>query len=451
MKLYETIIGTAVDGKRLIKGLGEQAAFTRYLESIEYKSRDELYAMQAEEMSVFLNHAVNNVPFYQKFKNGLELTPKTVHKDIKEFPVLTKEIIEDNMNELVTMKGTAGKRYKSGGTSGKTAYIIRDKNEVIHSADEYFNKMGGVVPGKSRLLIRRAESVYNAKDPHDKIYTGNFLTRTFIVSPAFMDNKRLELLYSLYSRKKPKLIMGITDPIYRFAQYILDSGLQRHPVEAILLGGQTMLPKYRKTIEKAFGTKVLFDRYGATEFGILAHQCNHFNGLHYIPVIHYVEVLNDDLSDAEMGKAGQFIVTNLRKREMPLIRYQIDDIAAMTDKTCSCGRGLPMIETFEGWRIEAVVSPMHTYMTPLPFFEIMSEYSNVEDFIVEQRKENTIYLMLKMKSGKFSQVQQLSFRKKVNRYLDYPMKVEFEYIDEIKPLPNGKIMRIKGYENFKNK
>lgn len=210
-----------------------------------------------------------------------------------------------------------------------------------------------------------------------------------------------------------------------------------------------MLPKYRKTIEEAFGTKKIFDRYGATEFGILGHQCDHFEGLHYIPVIHYVEVVDDEFNNVEPGKPGNFLVTNLWKREMPLIRYQIDDFAVLTDEKCSCGRGFPMIKRFEGRRIESVVSPKHTYMTPLPFFEIMSEFSNVDDFLVEQRKDNTVTMQLLMKSGEFSLVQQLALRKEINRYLDYPMKLEIEYIDEIKSLPNGKVMRIKGYENFK--
>ncbi|MDX1359588.1 MAG: hypothetical protein R3232_12210, partial [Clostridia bacterium] len=53
-----------------------------------------------------------------------------------------------------------------------------------------------------------------------------------------------------------------------------------------------------------------------------------------------------------------------------------------------------------------------------------------------------------MKMGKFSKVQQLALRKEINRYLDYPMKLEIEYIDEIKPLPNGKVMRVKGLESY---
>ncbi|MCD6322424.1 MAG: phenylacetate--CoA ligase family protein [Clostridiales bacterium] len=445
MKLYETIMGGAVKLRRQVYGNGEQTKFTNHLKSIEYKSRDELHTLQAEKMSVFLKHAVENVPYYSQFKGELKLSPNTVHVDIKEFPILTKKIINEKGSELLSKIDNSGKRYKTGGTSGQSATILRDKSEYVHSANEYFNSMIGIVPGKSRLLIRRAESVYFAKNAHDVKYSANPISKTYIVSPAYMDNEQLELLFSVYSSRKPKLIMGITDPIYRFANYIIESNLKTYPVESIQLGGQTLMPQHRKTIEKAFKTDKIFDGYGATEFGIVAHQCEQIDKWHYIPEIHYLEVLDDNFKEVAAGKSGQFIVTNLWKRNMPLIRYQIDDIAVMSDEKCACGRGLPLVAKFEGRRIESVVSPKHTYMTPLPFFEIMAEFNNVDDFLVEQNSESTVTIKLIMKSGEFSLVQQLSLRKDINRYLDYPMKLEIEYINEIIPLPNGKVMRVKGY------
>lgn len=446
MKPYEYIIGKGVEAKRLIKGQRGQSGFTKYIESVEYKSADELFSLQAIEMSKMLKHAVENVPYYSKFKGGLELSPDTANIDIKEFPIMTKSIIKENEKKLLSKLSSSGKRYKTGGTTGQSTNVLRDKSEFIHSADEYFNRMVGIIPGKSRLLIRRAESVYLAEHAHDVKYYANPISKTYIVSPAFMDSERLELLYSVYSSKKPKLIMGITDPIYRFANYVLDSNLKTFPIEGIHLGGQTLMPKHRKIMEKAFKTDRIYDGYGATEFGTVAQQCDKLDKWHYVPMVHYLEVLDDNFKDIEIGKSGQFIVTNLWKRNMPLIRYQIDDIAVMTDEKCSCGRGLPLISKFEGRRIESVVSPRHTYMTPLPFYEIMAQFDKVVDFLVEQNTLNTVTIKLIMKNGEFSQVQRLALRKEINRYLDYPMKLEVEYISEIVPLPNGKVLRVKGFD-----
>ena len=451
MKPYEYIMNSAVLFRRFAAGQHEQTRFTRYLESIEYMSRDELMALQAENMSALLRHTVGNVPYYREFSGKLELSPKTVNDDIKEFPVLTREIILENYDDLIDPGTRGGKRYKTGGTTGKKATTIRDRSEFLHSADEYFNRMTGIYPGKSRLWIRRDESVYLAEKQNDRVSSSNFISRTNIVSPAYMDKERLEYLYRVYRRNRPRLILGITEPIYRFAEYIRKNKLKVYPVDLVGTGGQTMLPRYRKLIGGVFEGAKILDGYGATEFGRLANQCSRAGGYHYIPLIHYVETVDDDYRDIPAGQTGQFLVTNLFKRKMPLIRYRIDDLVTMSDKVCECGRGFPLIESFEGRRIESIVSPKHTYMTPLPFFEIMDGYRDVDDFIVEQKDASTVRLLLKMKEGTFRKVHQLAVRKEINRYLDYPMKLEVDYTDEIKPLPNGKIMRVRGLESIAGK
>ena len=152
----------------------------------------------------------------------------------------------------------------------------------------------------------------------------------------------------------------------------------------------------------------------------------------------------------QKGETGQLLVTTLQKRKMPLIRYKVDDLVTISDKICDCGRGFPVVQSFDGRRIESIVSPKQTYMSPLPFYEIMEEYKNIEEFKIEQRSENEVTLILKMKFGEFNNVQQLAVRKEINRYLDYPMKLSVEYVDAIEPMPNGKIMRVQGLESYLN-
>ncbi len=74
MKVYENLIGAAVEVKRLLKGHSEQSKFTKYLQSIEYKSSDELHVLQAEEMCKFLKNAVAS--FCSRVASGI-LSPAT--------------------------------------------------------------------------------------------------------------------------------------------------------------------------------------------------------------------------------------------------------------------------------------------------------------------------------------------------------------------------------------
>jgi phenylacetate-CoA ligase len=53
---------------------------------------------------------------------------------------------------------------------------------------------------------------------------------------------------------------------------------------------------------------------------------------------------------------GSVVVTDLSNFAMPLVRYQIGDVAVRADRTCPCGRGLPLLESVEGREADYVVT-----------------------------------------------------------------------------------------------
>src|SRR5260370_23422080 len=90
----------------------------------------------------------------------------------------------------------------------------------------------------------------------------------------------------------------------------------------------------------------------------------------------YVETMCADETGAltrpaRPGESGSVIVTDLTNRAMPIIRYQVGDVAAMTDRVCSCGRGLPLLERLEGREADYVLTPAG---------ELISGVSLTEDF-----------------------------------------------------------------------
>src|SRR5262245_19974569 len=69
----------------------------------------------------------------------------------------------------------------------------------------------------------------------------------------------------------------------------------------------------------------------------------------------YVEVLCDG-RPARPGEAGSVVVTDLLNRAQPILRYQVGDVAVMSDRRCPCGRGLPLLERLEGREADYVVT-----------------------------------------------------------------------------------------------
>jgi phenylacetate-coenzyme A ligase PaaK-like adenylate-forming protein len=62
----------------------------------------------------------------------------------------------------------------------------------------------------------------------------------------------------------------------------------------------------------------------------------------------FLEVVDDSGAPAPPGSAGQVLLTTLRNRVMPLLRYRIGDLASMAETPCGCGRSLPVVAAIHG-------------------------------------------------------------------------------------------------------
>lgn len=93
-------------------------------------------------------------------------------------------------------------------------------------------------------------------------------------------------------------------------------------------------------ITAALGQPLLHQLYQCTE-GFLAHTCEH-------GVIH----LNEDsiLVEREALDAERFtpIVTDLRRRAQPIVRYRLGDVLRERTRPCPCGSALMAVERIEG-------------------------------------------------------------------------------------------------------
>ncbi|HAP99101.1 MAG TPA: CoF synthetase, partial [Rhodospirillum rubrum] len=74
-------------------------------------------------------------------------------------------------------------------------------------------------------------------------------------------------------------------------------------------------------------------------FGACAGMCEERQGLHWAEDHILVEVL-DPLTGEPVaeGERGELVLTTLRKRARPLIRFRVGDIVSFTSEPCACGR-----------------------------------------------------------------------------------------------------------------
>jgi len=138
---------------------------------------------------------------------------------------------------------------------------------------------------------------------------------------------------------RPPRLFGHAHSIYILACLVDELRLTGIRPNAIVSSSMMLVPHERAVIERVFGTRVT-DFYGCEEVGGIASECERHEGMHINADQLIVEVLREDGTPAGPGEFGAVVVTDLLNLAMPMIRYRIEDMAEVSDRPCSCGRGL---------------------------------------------------------------------------------------------------------------
>lgn len=143
-----------------------------------------------------------------------------------------------------------------------------------------------------------------------------------------------------------EFLFGHAHSLFIFAGFVEGRKLPLR-MKGIVSTSMMLLPGERAVIERAFGCKVT-DRYGCEEVGLIACECERHAGLHVNMDHILLEVLKSDGAPAGPGEEGELVVTDLINRGMPLIRYQVGDVARVSERACSCGRTSPLLDKIVG-------------------------------------------------------------------------------------------------------
>ena len=102
--------------------------------------------------------------------------------------------------------------------------------------------------------------------------------------------------------------------------------------------GEPLPARTRGALESDAGIKV-FGYYGAAETSAMGVECPAHDGVHLFTDHNLFE-----LRPPHDGAAGEVLVTSLKLRTTPLLRYALGDVLAARPGTCLCGLGFPRVD-----------------------------------------------------------------------------------------------------------
>lgn len=421
-------------GRRLLKFLFSEMIHTQ-LEINQWKKPREIERLQSKKLSVVLNHAYNNCPYYRKVFKSRELHPHDVRNisDLCKIPILTKQLIKANFKNLVARNYPPSKLipWSTGGSTGEPLKFLHDEADLLYVSANNLRQLRWM--GYCRFFDK---TVTLWGFPREKItVTGKLLglpPRDFDLSIYGASQKDMLHIANMIRTFKPDLLKGYSSYLYLLAKYAEANGIKDIHPRFIQSVSEKLYDCQREKIENIFGCRV-FDNYSSREFSI-AQECKEHSGYHIASDILVLEFVRDN-EQVSPGELGKILVTDLTKFGMPFLRYEIGDMGIPSNETCSCGRGLPLMQSLEGRTTDFVFTPSGRFISGSAVTLIFRDL-DVEGYqIVQKTKEKIIVNIIR--GSNFSDTDAQFILNSLGKYAR-DIEVELQFVEKIPPTRSGK-------------
>jgi phenylacetate-CoA ligase len=417
----------------------------------EWWSPEEIRAFQWGALQESVRFAWEHNPYYRGLWSRHGVSPEVLRtlEDFRRFPIVEKADLRAALQAGTahsTGVGSSPIWLSSTGSTGEPFRFPLDRPSARLRRALTFRarEAAGHYDGDRNCKLWRTQ----AHEPLGERLRKRWLHRQLELSvyddenpkESYLDDTKLAAMCERIRSFKPRVIDGYVSALRLLAQYIVTRHENGLTPRAVVTGGEVLDAPTRELIAAAFRCTV-FDRYGGTEAGLIAHECGHdpAHRLHLQADAVYVETVRGDEPVAS-GERGELIVTSFHSRALPLIRYRLGDVARLepNGERCRCGRGLPLLSHIEGRVNDLFLLPGGRTLSSHVFHKVFRDARSVRAFQVVQSGENTFEVRIESVGGSVAEPELAALRRKVAAYLP-GAAIDWRFVPRLEPGPGGKL------------
>lgn len=404
--------------------------------------RDELDRMRIELLKSQLLDAYENIPFYRTaFKrNGLDPNKFNRINDILDYPVITRAEIQKDDSKFQSIKIDSGKvkRSHSSGSTGRPLWVNFDSNTWIRK--KYLSKLRSRMECGMKLGEKAA--IFDT-DPPEKLAQRNqsvLFSTPLLKAKFFSIFNSSEIQVAELLQWSPQNIDSPPSHLFQLAIDMERGQIRPDSVQRIFTSSEYLEPNMRRYIQGRYAAEV-FDIYGCTEVKEIAWECDRHNGYHINEDEVYVEILNGQVP-AKPGEVADIVLTDLRNKAMPLIRYRIGDRGMLLPGRCSCGRVFSRMAPVAGRSSDFIITPSGLKLSPYRFTTVLEKVSGLMQYQLVQEDGQSIIVKAVMDIPPNARMLQ-EIQKKMHAIVVEPMEIRIGFYDKIDIEENGKFKVVK--------
>jgi phenylacetate-CoA ligase len=344
---------------------------------------------QRKKLKKTIALAYRNIKYYAELFDNAGISPEDINSvgDLEAIPITERLAYQERPLSDVTARNVDLKKCRrilTSGSSGRPLSIYRSRSEdnlvdvtwafaFLENGQRFWDRCADYhsflgLPSRwfERLGIWRRTTIPSLAEPAEQI--------------------------PLLKQLKPDVIRGNPDDLLNLVSTLRRDRVQGLNSRLVFTMGALLDRRSREIIESALGAKV-FDYYGSTELGCIAWECSMQKGYHINTDSVVLEVVDPKGHQVRAGENGRLVCTGLIAHTMPFIRYDTGDIGALDDRTCPCGRTLPLLSRLEGRAYDFFVLrdgseiPPTVILNRIKLVQGIQQYRVIQESITQVRVE----------------------------------------------------------------
>ncbi len=358
--------------------------------------------------------------------------------DWNRIPVLTKDMVREAGDRLITPGSERMGRVSTSGSSGKPLAFLQDERrsvaEFAYHTDVWAR--AGYRPGDLRCVFR-GMYIHDGLRQHMEYEPalGELRCSTFDLT-----DEPLTRILEAIRKRRIRFILGYSGTISIFAAFLVRTGnAPLRQIKGVFPTSEKFYQHHREILAEAFPEAKIIPSYGLSEKVAFAAEPEGEPGVYeFDPTYGYVELVDEnDQPVVNPGERGRIVGTGFISRGMPLVRYDTGDEATLIEA--------PTRENGYRLRTAEITSKHQSYLvaksgavvSPASLTPNSETYRYVSEFQFFQERPGIAELRIAPAEGATAE-QVETFADEMRSYLGSTLDLVTVLVDSIPPTARGK-------------
>lgn len=389
---------------------------------INFYSRERIRNLQFKKLKRVVEYAYQHSMFYRSLydTNGFKPSDLREYADIQRIPVVRRRDLRNApVEQLVTCSNL--KRCHLHTTSGSSGVSVR----FYYSAWEQILKNYYVLRSYLMAGLPWRATTVALRDPID-IAKPNLLQRLGFFRYDYYDI--YTPIEEIYNRIKEKhqggidVLKGYPSDLVNLANMVEKNQGDFPKVTCIYSDSEVLDAASRAYIERVFGCNIL-DFYASVECGMIAFQVP--NDSRYC--------INEDavlLETIEQEGLSEVVISNLRNKTFPIIRYEIGDAIEFGDREIHESMGFMTLRQIYGKYLDFILLPDNTIISPHVPKQEFTHTPGVAKFKLVQTQRDEVEVFIQ-KNDLWTDAEEQVLREKLDAAFNHQIRIRFIYVEKL--------------------